>query len=275
MKRPMAGAAATSGGERATSNAARQRAHWDLVLAADNIGREPVTARGLLREAGFARTPDFRLLLQAVSRHPNPVIVDLGGGLGAHAVALAMAGHRVVVADVSGERLRALRRALGRVSVLGRVLTVQTSAEHLALRSGAADVLWTKSVLIHTELDSALQEIARVLGPRGDAVLCEPMDAHPLITRYRRRHAPREWQALATHFTPERIERALGHLRDGAARPLYLLSAAAFFFQFGVRSRALFRLAMWVLMPIDHCLLRVSRWARRHAWFTVMTGRGR
>jgi SAM-dependent methyltransferase len=258
----------------AQSNAARQRAHWDRVLDIDNVGRGRTSAARLLRELAFARTPDTEPLWRAVGSRANPLVVDLGGGLGTHAVALAREGHRVVVADVSGERLRALRAALAEIGLLNRVTLVQTSAERLALRAGVADVLWTRSVLIHTELSEAMAEIARCLAREGTAVLCEPTTGNPFANLYRRFLGPREWGTLTTFFSPSRVEMVVHALSDARVESFHILGFLAFFWQFSLRSPLMFRLSLGVLWPLDRLIMRLWPGARRFAWFAVMTGRG-
>jgi SAM-dependent methyltransferase len=259
----------------ATSNAARQRAHWDRVLSADNIAERPLTADALRRELAFVNTPDFRALRRAAAARRDPLILDLGGGLGTHAVALAAAGHRVIVADVSGARLRALKRVIPEMKLAGKVLLVQTAAEQLALRTNSIDVAWTKAVLIHCDLDETMAEIARCLGVDGEAVLSEPTDANPLVNLYRRRAAPKEWQSLATYFSPEREARVLSALRGSKSARFHVVSFLAYFWQFAVRAVWLFRPSLAVLGALDAALMRVWPAYRRRAWIVVMTGRGR
>ncbi|MBN1475943.1 class I SAM-dependent methyltransferase [Candidatus Sumerlaeota bacterium] len=264
-----------------SANAARQRVHWDAVLDADNVGRERVTARGLLREAQFTRLPENRALWRAVAECDDPLVVDLGGGLGAIAVALVLStSARVVVADVSGERLRALRSALTELGARHpdlphRIHPVQTSAESLALRSGAADILWTKSVLIHTELEASMAEITRCLGSEGRAVLCEPTDANPLVRLHRRFLAPKEWREITRYFSPEREQTVLEALGDPETERHHVIGFLAFVWQFALRSVWLLRLSLLVLEPIDRLMMRVWPAWRRRAWFVVMKGRGR
>jgi SAM-dependent methyltransferase len=264
-----------------SANAARQRVHWDAVLDADNVGRGRVTARKLLREAQFTRLPENRPLWCAVAECADPLVVDLGGGLGAIAVALALSTPaRIVVADVSGERLRALRSALAELGtdhpdLPGRILLVQTSAESMALRSGAADILWTKSVLIHTELEASLAEITRCLGPEGRAVLCEPTDANPLVKFYRRFLAPKEWREITRYFSPERERCVLAALSDAETERHHVIGFLAFVWQFALRSVWMLRLSLLVLGPIDRLMMRLWPAWRRRAWFIVMMGRGR
>jgi SAM-dependent methyltransferase len=264
-----------------SANAERQRVHWDAVLDADNVGRGRVTARKLLREAQFTRLPENRALWRAVSACDAPLVVDLGGGLGAIAVALALStSARVVVADVSGERLHALRGALAELEadlpgLLDRILLVQTSAENLALRSGAVDILWTKSVLIHTELEASMAEVTRCLGPEGRAVLCEPTEANPLVKLYRRFLAPKEWREITRYFSTERERCVLDALRDPETERHHVIGFLAFVWQFALRSVWMLRLSLLVLEPIDRLMMRIWPAWRRRAWFVVMTGRGR
>ena len=257
----------------ARDNARTQRAHWDRVLSGDNIGDRAGGRAALERDLLFTDTPETRLLIEALNQHRREPVLDLGGGLGVMAVAMARAtAGPVIVADVSGERLSALRATLREMDLGNRVLLVQTTAEQLALKSDVAGVVWTKSVLIHTVLDASAAEIARVLAPRGEAILCEPTTANPLVNLYRRLFAPKEWEAITRYFTPEREATVRAHLGEGPTHRLYVLGFLAFVWQFAIRSPGLFQASLAVLHSLDR-LLGVMPWYRRRAWFAVMTAR--
>jgi len=257
----------------ARDNARTQRAHWDRVLSADNIGDDAGGRETLERELQFTDTPETHLLIEALHRHSGKAVLDLGGGLGVMAVVMAReAPGPVIVADVSGERLRALTQTLAEIGLSDRIHPVQTTAEQLALRSEALGVVWTKSVLIHTVLEESAGEIARVLAPGGEAVLCEPTTANPLVNLYRRLFAPKEWESITRYFTPEREETVRAALGEGPTHRLHVLSFLAFIWQFTFRSPALFGASLAVLHSLDR-LLGAMPWYRRRAWFAVMTAR--
>lgn len=259
-----------------TTNAARQREHWDQILSVDNIGTEALTVEELRRELKYARTPDTEPLWEVAGRVEKPLVIDLGGGSGTYAVALVESTNaRVVVADVSGGRLRALRGVLVKLGLLDRVMLVQTSAENLAIRTGSVDCVWTRAVLIHTQLEIAVGEIARCLGPEGEAVLCEPTDANPFVRLYRRLFAPKEWEGITRYFDEPSVKTVCEGLSESRISRFYGISFLAFGWQFAVRSVALFRITLAVLNPLDRLLIALwPGWCRRQ-WFVVMRGKGR
>ncbi len=150
---------------------------------------------------------------------------------------------------------------------------VAAPAEKLPWEDGSLDRVFTRSVLIHADLDAALAEIRRVLKPGGRAVFVEPLAANPFANLYRRFLGPSEWRSLTRYFTQERVERvgeAFGNLSE---KRFYFFGFGAFAFQFALSSPALFRLALAGAAPLDAALLRVLPAAWRRAWFVVLSVR--
>ncbi len=124
---------------------------------------------------------------------PRPLdIVDLGGGTGGIAIALAGDGHRVTVIDPSPDALASLERRTAEAGLAGRVVGRQGDATDLVGLIGAGQV---DVVLCHRVLEvvdspaDALAAIAQVLRPGGALSL--------LVAQ---RHAAVLSQALAGHI---------------------------------------------------------------------------
>lgn len=149
-------------------------AYWDQVLDPQNLERDECAGRlGLEAEIGFAQTPDFTVAAQWLEGGAaRPVfIVDLGAGLGANAFALARRGHQVLAVDSSPARLKALRTRATQAGCAGHIRCVVALAEHLPFGNNTVPGIYTKSVLIHTDLPRAAAELARVLRPAGRVAL--------------------------------------------------------------------------------------------------------
>ncbi len=95
---------------------------WDVVRSAlETIKREHVAA-----ESGGAGTVAGVLETGGVVEGTVPLdIVDVGGGTGGFAVALARLGHRVIVVDPSPDALAALERRAAEAGVSGSVRAAQ------------------------------------------------------------------------------------------------------------------------------------------------------
>lgn len=248
--------------------------YWRGNLDPENLERAGGRGGGpaLEAEIRFADTPDVRAALAWIAPEPGATvrITDLGCGLGAHAIHFARSGHRVIAADSSLERLRALRERARAAGVSDRITPVVARAESLPFASGSLPALFTRSVLIHTDTARAADEIGRALAPGGRAALVEPQPGNPFARLYRRTLAPKAWREITLYFTPGIQRETLRRIGGGRVEPHYLFSFLAFGFQFAFPHPALFRFALGVLVPADRLLFALIPPLRRTAWFGVI-----
>ena len=249
----------------------RAREYWNRNLDTDNLGRRSVSDDEALRESmAFAASPEFRWVRRRLGRVEGCRIVDLGGGVGMHALLWARAGARVIVVDPAPARLERLRELAERAGVAERVQFVAGSAEALPLRADSVAIVFTKSVLIHTDLERAAREMHRVLEPGGRGAFIEPLNRNPLIRLYRGLFAPRIWRSITRYCDAESLDElrsAFGNLRW---EPFYLVGAASFFWQYGWRNPRCFRRGLRRWMRVDRWLLRWRPSLGRWCWFAAI-----
>jgi SAM-dependent methyltransferase len=247
------------------------REYWNENLDTDNLSRHGGAAHERLDESlDFANTPEFAWLQKRVGPVADRLVVDVGGGIGLHAVLWARAGARVLVVDIAVERLRLLRDLVQRAGVADRVMVLAGNAESLPLRSDAVDVVFTKSVLIHTQLSEATDEIYRVLRVGGHGAFIEPLDRNPIIGLYRRLFAPKIWKSITRYFDSESLETL--RVRFGRLRwkPFYLLSAGSFFWQYGWKDLGRFRRSLKRWMHADAWIAKRFPRLEPWAWFAAI-----
>lgn len=269
----------STGTKRSGQRLSRAARYWDGVLDPRNLethrGRQAASIE-LNEELRFVQTPDFAAAEAWLRRAPagDGRVCDLGAGLGPHTMAMALRGWRVISVDTSLNRLRALGVRAHQAGCLNRVMPVVAQAEALPFRPGALGGVYTKSVLIHTRLPEAAEELRRVTRSGGRAALIEPQPGNPLAWLYRRSLAPRSWRQITRYFG--RRERAMflagwsGPDGRGRVEPYYLISFLAFVFHFGWPCPWLFRLVLNGLNRLERPMLRWVPGLNRLAWFGLI-----
>ena len=107
--------------------------------------------------------PEEDVIAWAATLAPGARVLDLGAGVGRHALWLAQQGFDVVALDAAPDGLAAIDRAGGVDTVLGRM-------HALPFEDGAFDHVLSWNVIYHGDEDIVLRtiaEIRRVLKPRG------------------------------------------------------------------------------------------------------------
>jgi len=118
------------------------------------------------------------LLVRTVAAQPGQTLLDLAGGTGDVARALAGPERRVIVCDPGVEMMRAGRERPGSESLIW----LAGEAEAIPLASASVDRLTISFGIRNvTRLDLALAEMHRVLKPGGTAFCLEFSRAHPLL----------------------------------------------------------------------------------------------
>jgi ubiquinone/menaquinone biosynthesis C-methylase UbiE len=134
------------------------------VVAYYECGDEQDRLTARIGRIEWARTWD---LLQRHLPAPPATVLDVGGGPGAYAIPLALAGHRVHLVDAMPLHVQQARDAAGTTLASAEV----GDARALAFPDTSADAVLLLGPLYHlleaAERDAALAEARRVLRPGG------------------------------------------------------------------------------------------------------------
>ena len=253
--------------------------YWDGVLDPQNLERDERTGSDFLTlsdEIEFARTPDLEAARCWFDQSPRAPrwILDLGAGLGANSFAMASRGHRMVALDTSLTRLRLLKKRAEAAGCAGRIDLVVGQAEALPFKDHSVPAIYTKSVLIHTDLPRSAAEIGRTLAEGGRAALLEPQPGNPFAVLYRRFFAPKAWRSITRYFGREEQQIYLQtYVPDHPYEQLryfYLFSFLAFAFQFSWPSLKWFRRTLRLIDPLDRWLFSHFKFMRKWAWFGMI-----
>jgi SAM-dependent methyltransferase len=254
-----------------------QRNYWDRNLDPANLGQ---SGKDLLRrfaaEEKFYLVPDRKIFLQEIDPSNHKICVEVGAGLSYQTFHLARLGFTVVACDISLERLRVLRtlaQAMLSDDEFRRIKFVACQAEEMPFRAGVIDVISTRAVLIHTDIERAVGECVRILSPCGVAVFSEPMKYNPLVNLYRCTLAPQEWRTIARYFTEDEVGLVSKRFPHVRVHFHYLFSFLAFVWQYGVAIPSLFWLSFRVLDVFDRALMRILPPLRKYVWFVTLVCR--
>jgi SAM-dependent methyltransferase len=249
----------------------QQRPYWDSNLDTKNLSSGDEGQRlDLDEEIAFLSSPEYLCAREQMGDVSGLAVLDIGCGMGVNALALARAGARVVAFDLSLQRLKALKAWAVEEGVGDRILPLQGAIESAPLRGDSLDRAFTKSVLIHAQIDEAAVEIARTLAPGGRGVFIEPARFNPLVAVYRLLFAPKIWRTIATYFDRARWARFAAPFASAERRPFFFLSFFAFYWQFARRDRQRFERATRFLGRIDEALFRLCPPLKALRWMDVM-----
>jgi ubiquinone/menaquinone biosynthesis C-methylase UbiE len=153
------------------------------------------------------RTDDARVAARLGDLHSDDVVVDIGCGPGTAVRHAARVGATVTGVDPAPVMLR-VARLLTRPR--RNIRYVEGVAEALPIPDHSANVVWSIATVHHwTDLDRALEEIRRVLAPRGRYVAIER-----LTVAGARGHAGHGWtDAQAAAFADRCREHGFANVR--------------------------------------------------------------
>jgi SAM-dependent methyltransferase len=170
-------------------------------------------------------------LLRLAFAHLEPVlepaatVVDLGGGRGDLADALAASGAHVICLDIDPSGAERAKAVAERISFL------VANAERIPLRDGAVDALFCFSVLQYTNRGAVLSECRRVLRAGGRFAVVENLAGNPIAQAYRywRRLSGRAYPWNMTprsHLRSDEVDIYCRHFATVSCRPFHVAAPA-------------------------------------------------
>ncbi len=247
-----------------------QLKYWDSNIDPKNLSHEfNLETFNYNLEKEFYFSPEQNYAYKIMGNVKRKRILEIGCGIGINALILTELGANVFVIDIASNRLKTLKILKQRFSNFSDIHLFEASSENLPFQNEFFDIVYTKSVLIHTDLKKSASEIHRVLKKNGLGVFIEPMDLNPFAFIYRKFFGPKEWKEITNYFNPERFK-ILGELfNKRIGKDFFILGFIAFYYQFHKRAVKKFKLMLNFTNKIDSFLIKYIPYAKRFAWFKV------
>lgn len=154
-------------------------------------------------------------------------VLELGFRTGEMSCEFARRGARVTGVDVKEDYVREARFTAAQYRLTAQT-TFKTYSGDLASVPGVYDLVFTKSVLVLTDLSVMLPAIAQKLRPDGRVIFIENGAGNRCVQIARRMLRPRKNYANVSHFTEASVDLirqhfTLAHLEATAFPPVYLV----------------------------------------------------
>jgi ubiquinone/menaquinone biosynthesis C-methylase UbiE len=172
--------------------------------------------------SSFTRRIEWRRLLAWLYPEEGERILDVACGIGELSLKIAKRGSRVYGIDMSEEAIKFARR-LSKKAGIDCEFQIG-NAENLPYPEGYFDKVVCSSALEHFHDDGrALQEMKRVLKPKGKLVLTVDSLTYPLSQALKNKH--KMMAAVVHYYTREELEESLYHAGLEKCRSEYLLNS--------------------------------------------------
>jgi ubiquinone/menaquinone biosynthesis C-methylase UbiE len=194
-------------------------------------------------------------------------VLDYGCGSGETALTALPVARSLHGIDISAESVAICIEKATAAGLHDKASFSVMDAERTSFADDSFDVLYETGVLHHLSLESAFEEMRRVLRPGGRALCLEALRHNPIFHSYRKRtpHLRTVWETQHILGEPEidsaskyfgRIEKKFFHLFGLLAVPL--------------RNTKAFGPTLAALTAVDRQVLRVPG-LRRQAWMCAFT----
>lgn len=229
-------------------------------------------------------SPEYKEAISLIGTIKGKEILNVGCGLGEEAVYLAMRGARVTAIDISKQMIEFTKKLAKRYDVENNIICYQMPLERLTLNKSSFDAVFGCNILHHVNIVNALQEVKRVLKPKGIGIFSEPLTYNPVINIYR---------VMADKVrTDHEHPLSYGDLNDinnifptmeHKEFQLFTLSIFVWFFLFErlhpnkvrywkkiISEAEKYKYPFQILYTIDRFMLNFFPFLRRYCWVTVI-----
>lgn len=197
-------------------------------------------------------------------------ILDFGGGEGKESLALLKQDLVVVNADLSTTQLLRARDLVSASIDGAKIYYVQADAANLPFANEAFRIIYGKAILHHLDIQTAAEEINRILPEGGKATFAEPMAHHPVFNAAR--FLTPSLRTIDEHpFTESALRLFLQHFAEDYTTAHFLTAPAAYIFRIlPWGGEIFFRWTHKQLQKLDQMLFRLFPAVQKWGWYRVV-----
>jgi ubiquinone/menaquinone biosynthesis C-methylase UbiE len=128
-----------------------------------------------------------KALLKEVGDFNGKKVLDFGCGEGWAAIDYGkQKANSIVALDISGSSLRSAKKNIAESGQKLPIHLIQMAGENMGFKDGSFDLILGNAILHHTDLETTIKEIQRVLKKEGRGLFVEPLAHNPIINLFRR-----------------------------------------------------------------------------------------
>jgi ubiquinone/menaquinone biosynthesis C-methylase UbiE len=149
----------------------------------DTARKQNIVQRGHL-DSG--EKTHYHYFYDLIGRVSDLKILEVGCGSGWLSIGLAQDGAKVYGIDISSELIgEAIQEAI-KYNCSEKTTFNKMAVEDLTFEDGYFDMVIGSAILHHTDIQLAIKNISRVLGPQGRAIFIEPLNENILLKIWRK-----------------------------------------------------------------------------------------
>jgi ubiquinone/menaquinone biosynthesis C-methylase UbiE len=174
-------------------------------------------------------------------------------------------GATVTAIDISPQTISKINKTIENDGYINRFTALVMDCEKLDFEDQSYDIVFSRSILHHLNINIALAEINRVLKPHGKFTALEPLGTNPLINLYRF-FTPQSRTHDEHPFLEGDVKQISNYFKKSKVYYLYFFTLLSYGYRLLDRNENRFRKLFSFLSAVDSRILRAFPLCRYLCW---------